>query len=343
MPWKPSYTKEDAAEALSAAESWADALRRLGVSPYGKNFSTIRKWAARWEIDTTHLPPHRPRRAGPRFTELQAREAITRSRSWTEALRRLGYCPTGGNPQTLKAWAHRWKISADHFDPWAANREALRRANQPIPLDEILVEGSTYSRSNLKPRLYQAGLKRPICEICGQGEIWRGRRMGLILDHVNGTRNDNRIENIRIICPNCAATLDTHCGRKARTIPPVRNCALCGGEFPPRYSGHRYCSRACGSRWKRQGVPQPGGRKVERPPYAKLLEEIDREGYLATARRCGVSDNAIRKWVRQYERERALNEGRDPANVKIRTRTWPNRRRHQSDISAGGEELANAA
>src|SRR5436190_21967663 len=122
MPWKPSYTKEEAAEALSVAESWADALRRLGVSPYGKNFSTIRKWAARWEIDTTHLPPHRPRRDGPRFTELQAREAIARSRSWTEALRRLGYCPTGGNPQTLKAWAHRWKISADHFDPWAANR-----------------------------------------------------------------------------------------------------------------------------------------------------------------------------------------------------------------------------
>jgi len=116
----------------------------------------------------------------PRFTEDEAREAIAASQSWAESLRRLGYCHTGSNPATLKKWAARWNISTDHFDPAAASNEALRRHNKKIPLDEILVEGSTYSRSNLKRRLYETGLKRPECELCGQGAVWRGKRMALI-------------------------------------------------------------------------------------------------------------------------------------------------------------------
>lgn len=310
MPWKPSYTRDEAVEALAVAESWADALRYLGLSPYGKNFTTLRKWAAIWKIATPHLPAHRPRRSGPRFSELQARDAIARSRSWTEALRRLGYCPTGGNPRTLKTWAHRWGIPTEHFDPWAANREALGRANERIPLEDVLVEGSTYSRSNLKLRLYEAGFKKPACEICDQGEIWQGRPIGLILDHINGIRNDNRLENLRILCPNCAATLDTHCGRNGRVIPLTRKCERCEREFRVKYRTHRYCSRGCGSRWNRKtspkgqfGVPNARRRKVERPPYDQLLREIEKTSYVAVGRKYGVSDNAIRKWVRFYERE----------------------------------------
>jgi hypothetical protein len=331
VPWKPSYTRDEAEDALERSETWGEALRMLGLSPYGKNYTTIRKWAEAWGIKTEHLPPHRPRKSGPRFTEAQARAAIAASRSWTEALRRMEYCPTGGNPGTLKAWAKRWGIPSDHFDPWAANREALRRANQARPLEDVLLEDSTYNRGDLKRRLHKEGLKSPLCERCGQGEIWRGRRMSLILDHINGNRNDNRIENLRIVCPNCAATLDTHCGRRARTIPLVRNCELCGNEFRPNYRDHRYCSRECGSRSKRGPTPIPAARKVERPSYEQLLDEIERRGYSAVGRKYGVSDNAIRKWVRQYERERALKEGRDPTVVEIPRRTWPNR--HDRDAA----------
>lgn len=263
--------------------------------------------------------------------------------SWSEALRRLGYCPTGGNPRTLKAWAETWNISTDHFDPYAASLEGLRKARHQIPLSEILVENSTYSRSNLKRRLYETALKQPICELCGQGEIWRGRRIGLILDHINGIRNDNRIENLRIVCPNCAATLETHCGRRARRVPRLSSCVRCGAEFEPKYRDHRYCSRACGSRWDRQAKPRPGARRAPRPPYAQLLDEIKRLGYLAVSRKYGVSDNAIRKWIRQYERERAVAEGQDPETVEIPTRTWPNRRREAGDRAGNGENLADPA
>jgi hypothetical protein len=85
-----------------------------------------------------------------------------------------------------------------------------------INLCDILIENSSYSRASLKDRLYKEGLKKRECELCGQGEEWVGKKMSLILDHINGVNNDNRIENIRIVCPNCNATLDTHCGKKIR-------------------------------------------------------------------------------------------------------------------------------
>jgi hypothetical protein len=110
------------------------------MAPRGKNFSTLRKWATVWELDVSHLPPSSPRGAGPRFSEAEARAAIAASRSWTEALRRLGYCPTGGNPRTLKKWAGRWGISTAHFDPHAASIEGLKRTQRRRPLEEILVE-----------------------------------------------------------------------------------------------------------------------------------------------------------------------------------------------------------
>lgn len=142
--------------------------------------------------------------------------------------------------------------------------------------------------------------------MCGQGEIWRGRRMSLILDHVNGHATDNRLENLRIVCPNCAATLETHCGKLSHRPHTERACLACGSPFYPRSYGQRFCSRRCYPKRRedrRRGVPQPHRRKVERPPYDRLLAEIARAGYLAVGRRYGVSDNAIRKWVRQYERE----------------------------------------
>jgi bifunctional UDP-N-acetylglucosamine pyrophosphorylase / glucosamine-1-phosphate N-acetyltransferase len=133
--------------------------------------------------------------------------------------------------------------------------------------------------------------------------------MALILDHINGIADDNRIENLRIVCPNCAATLDTHCGRQNRLERYPRKCRHCDGEFYPAYASQRYCSRYCGIRRRGDGRPRPERRKVERPPDTHLLREVDALGYTGTGRRYGVSDNAIRKWLRQYERELASDHG----------------------------------
>jgi len=184
--------------------------------------------------------------------------------------------------------------------------------NRQKPISEVLVVGSTYPRKNVKRRLLAEGLKEPRCELCSQGEIWRGRPISMILDHINGVRDDHRLENLRMVCPNCAATLDTHCGRRNRIERAKRGCLRCGTGFVPSYAKQRYCSRFCGVRWDRatcggragrRGVPVPESRKANRPPYLQLIGEIEGTSYLAVGRKYGVSDNAVRKWVRSYERQ----------------------------------------
>lgn len=241
----------------------------------------------------------------PRYGETEAREAVAASYSYSEVLRRLGLRPAGGNHALLRKYVDQvWRIPTDHFDHGASAR---RPGPSAKPLPEVMVRNSTYSRGKLKRRLFEEGLKRRRCEICGQGERWQGRWMSLILDHINGVPDDNRLENLRIVCPNCAATLDTHCGRKNRRERPVRPCSRCGREFVAKYASHRYCSRSCGARWDRselRGTPKPKVRKVDRPPYEKLIAEIEATSYVAVGRKYGVSDNAVRKWVRFYARQR---------------------------------------
>lgn len=235
----------------------------------------------------------------PRYTEQQAREAIAESHCYTEVLRKLGLRPAGGNHRLLRKYADEiWRIPTDHFDPQRARLAKLE--HRPIPLEHVLVPGSTYSRTKLKERLYETGLKARKCEACGQGETWRGAPMSLILDHVNGVADDNRLENLRIVCPNCAATLETHCGRKNRLSE--RPCERCGASFLPRSRKQRYCSQYCGMRHSnRRREPKPTRRKVERPSYEQLMADVESMSFLAIGRKYGVSDKAVRKWIRWYE------------------------------------------
>lgn len=245
----------------------------------------------------------------PRYTQEQAQEAVGSSHSYSEAMRKLGLRPAGGNHKLLRHWVDDvWRIPTDHFDPYVAQRKGIRPT--AVPLEEVMVKNSTYSRASLKRRLFDAGLKERHCEACGQDEIWRGDRMALILDHINGVPDDHRLENLRVLCPNCSATLETHCGRKNFAGPPgPRECARCGEVFYPKDRRTRYCSRACGIRWDRKNIPRPGIRRVERPPYDQLMEEIESSNYCAVGRKYGVTDNAIRKWVRLYQAEAARAEG----------------------------------
>ncbi len=64
--------------------------------------------------------------------------------------------------------------------------------------------------------------------------------MALVLDHINGVADDNRLENLQIVCPNCAATLTTHCGRNK-----PRQCRWCNAVYRPAFKEQQYCTRRC--------------------------------------------------------------------------------------------------
>jgi AcrR family transcriptional regulator len=97
----------------------------------------------------------------------------------------------------------------------AVQRGELVPRPAATPLDEVLVDGRRFHRGSLKRRLIDAGLKDDACEDCGLSE-WRGRPIVLALHHVNGRPTDNRIENLRLLCPNCHSQTPNFAGRNAR-------------------------------------------------------------------------------------------------------------------------------
>ncbi|MFB6305509.1 MAG: HNH endonuclease signature motif containing protein, partial [Flavobacteriales bacterium] len=147
------------------------------------------------------------------YREEQIREAVNNSICLADVMKNLGLSPKGGNYVIVKKYIAKYDIDTSHFDQYKRIRE--RAKNNPKPrkksLDELLVNGSKISSSKLKERLYEEGVKERKCELCGQGEKWNGMTISLILDHINGVNNDNRWENLRIVCPNCNAGLPTHC------------------------------------------------------------------------------------------------------------------------------------
>lgn len=208
-------------------------------------------------------------------------KVVNDSVSYKESLIKMGLRAAGGNYKILKKYINLYGVSISHFESVeeVSKRNLLR---DKIPLDEILVENSTYSRKSLKIRLYDAKILERKCCLCGQDENWNGMKISLILDHINGIHNDNRIENLRIVCPNCNAGLDTFAGKNLQK--KVYYCE-CGREILKQSSKCISCL----------GLEK---RKVERPTIGELLKDIQEIGYSATGRKYGVSDNAIRKWIK---------------------------------------------
>lgn len=220
------------------------------------------------------------------------KKIIDSSINLIDVCKNLGISKNYGNRQTIKKYIEIYNLDISHF------YIPTSYINKRLKLNEILVSNSAYrDTTSLKNKLYKEGLKFRKCELCGQDENWNDNHMSLILDHINGVNNDNRIENLRIVCPNCNATLDTHC---------KGNNKLSDKYIKKNKEKYKFCecgkkilitSNAC------EKCAQINQRKVERPSYETLLKELEESNYSAVGRKYGVSDNSIRKWLKSYKKQ----------------------------------------
>lgn len=209
------------------------------------------------------------------YSKENLEKIINNSKSFVDIAMKLNL-GIHGNNKIIKKYIKKYNIDISHLT------KTPNKFNNKIGISEILIKNSKYNSSNhLKNRLYKENIKEKKCEICGQDEYWQGKHMSLILDHINGINNDNRIENLRIVCPNCNATFETHCRGNAY----FKRQETKQNELKEK-NKIRYISR----------------RKVERPSYEELKQEILEIGREAVGRKHGVTGNSIRKWIWTYEK-----------------------------------------
>lgn len=148
-----------------------------------------------------------------RWTLEQLKLAVKKATSIRQVLKRLSLVEAGGNYEQIKHALYVNNIDCSHFTGrgWRRGKQGLGKVK--IPLERILTKNSTYQSYKLKQRLFTCRLKQPICEECGWEQVTPDGRIPVELDHINGDSHDNRLENLRILCPNCHSLKPTHRGK----------------------------------------------------------------------------------------------------------------------------------
>lgn len=149
------------------------------------------------------------------WNEKSLKQAVEDSNCKSDVLRKLGISTKSGNFQTLDRYLKKYGINDDKlkYDNKRGNKWVKKYTN-----GDVFCENSPMSGKNIKIRIISENLLEYKCTRCGIRDEWNGKKLQLQLDHINGINDDNRMENLRFLCPNCHSQTDNYGGKNKGTL-----------------------------------------------------------------------------------------------------------------------------
>lgn len=136
-------------------------------------------------------------------------DALNTSKSMREVILKFNLSPNGsGGYRNIKNKILSFGLEIPKYNYYGEGNKQLRHSD-----DIVFCESSTYPRHKLKERLIKNEIIDYICCSCGNNGNWNGKKLSLHIDHKNGINNDNKIENLRFMCPNCHSQTETYGGK----------------------------------------------------------------------------------------------------------------------------------
>lgn len=221
----------------------------------------------------------------------ELKDMIATSNSFKELQVKIGYSPNSGRVRNIiETYCKENNISLNNIISQAPQRIERTPEN-------TFIEHSTASQAVLRRLYFKGNYSEYKCSICGQEPFWNGKELTLTLDHINGHNTDDRLENLRWVCPNCDRQLDTFGSKNILNSQEQRINA----------AKKWYC-QSCGKEITHDATLCPecyalSQRKVADRPNAEELTALlkqNKGNFTAVGRIFNVTDNTIRKWCKGY-------------------------------------------